>query len=160
MNSAHAVGFAPFYDAESKVLILGSFPSVKSRETSFYYGHPQNRFWKTVCSFFGEQTAQTVEEKKEFLLRRKIALWDVVIECDIVGSSDASICNPVVADVEGLVKTLPLRKILCNGKTAYTLLLRYAPALKGMATLLPSTSPANPRFTKEPWQEALAEVFS
>ena len=87
------IGFPPVYDTHSEVLILGSFPSVKSREISFYYGNKQNRFWKTVCAFFGEDVPDSVEGKKAFLLRRKIALWDMVTECEIVGSADASIQN-------------------------------------------------------------------
>ena len=99
------------YDENSVVLILGSFPSVKSRETAFYYGHKQNRFWRTVCGFFGEDVPATVAGKREFLLRRNIALWDVIIECDIVGSSDASIRNEVVADIPSVLEGGKIRAV-------------------------------------------------
>lgn len=150
-------GFPPVYDGESRLLILGSFPSVKSREVGFYYGNPQNRFWKTVCAFFGEDTARDVAEKKAFLLRRRIALWDVVTACNIAGSSDASIQNAEIADLPVLLRAAPIRRILCNGKTAYALFCANFPTYT--AVCLPSTSPANPRFTAEAWENALSEAF-
>lgn len=150
-----AVGFSPVYGENSRILILGSFPSVKSREISFYYGNPQNRFWKTVCGFFGEEAPPTAEGKRDFLLRRGIALWDVVTECEIDGSKDASIKNEKIADVAGLLKKCPIGKIYCNGTKSYALLTAYFPQLAKIAEKLPSTSPANPRFSEAPWRKAL-----
>lgn len=95
-------GFAPVFDGHSRVLILGSFPSVKSRQVEFYYGNRQNRFWRILCSFFGEGVPESVDEKKALLLRCNVALWDMVTECEIEGSSDASIKNYKVADLTKL----------------------------------------------------------
>ncbi len=155
----HATGFAPVYDENSKLLILGSFPSVLSREVCFYYGNKRNRFWQTVCSFFGEEIPETVEGKRDFLLRRGIALWDVICECDIDGSADSSIINERVADVPSLLKNGKIKRIACNGVKAYSLLLERFPELKNTAVLLPSTSPANPRFSAEAWTNFLQETF-
>ena len=151
-------GFGPVFDGNSRVLILGSFPSVKSRAEGFYYGNPQNRFWRTVCGFFGEEPPLTVEEKRAFLLRRGIALWDVVQSCEIVGSADASITAPAVADIPRVARReIP---ILCNGATAYRLLTEHFPELAPRAQRLPSTSPANPRFSYEVWHAALAQAVA
>lgn len=152
-------GFAPVFDGESRVLILGSFPSVKSREIGFYYGNPQNRFWKTVCGFFSEEIPAFVEGKREFLLRRGIALWDVVHACEIVGSQDASIRGEEVAYIPSVLRQSKIEKILCNGKKSYSLLSEHFPDLMEMARLLPSTSPANPRFSADIWREELSKVF-
>lgn len=155
-----AEGFGPVYDQNSKLLILGSFPSVKSRAEGFYYGNPQNRFWKTLCSFFGESIPETVDGKRAFLLRRGVALWDVVASCEIVGSMDASIANEVTADIPNLLKMLHgVRKIFCNGGKSYELLRSRYPELLPMTTRLSSTSPANPRFSLSEWHAALFEVF-
>ncbi len=159
MNPVFAEGFSPVYDGESRLLILGSFPSVKSREVGFYYGNPQNRFWKTICGFFSEQIPASIEEKREFLLRRKIALWDVVLSCEIVGSSDTSIRGEVVADVPALFKESKIERIFCNGKKSYSLLCEHFPEFIERTTLLPSTSPANPRFSADVWKEELEKVF-
>ncbi len=150
-------GFDPVFDGNSRVLILGSFPSVKSRAEGFYYGNPQNRFWRAVSSFFGEETPATVEKKREFLLRRGIALWDVVQSCEIVGSADASISAPALADIPRVAKGET--PILCNGATAYRLLTDNFPEIAPRAQKLPSTSPANPRFSFAAWHTALARVF-
>lgn len=152
-------GFPPVFDGNSRVLILGSFPSVKSRAEGFYYGNPRNRFWDTVCGFFGEKTPKTVEEKRAFLLRRGIALWDVYVSCEISGSADSAIRNAVAADIPALAAKCPLRAILCNGLTAYSLLEARFPELLPLAERLPSTSPANPRFFKESWTQALGKCF-
>lgn len=154
-----AVGFPPVADEHSRLLVLGSFPSVKSRAVGFYYGNPRNRFWETVCSFFREETPRTVEGKKEFLARRRIALWDVVLSCRIEGSADASIREEEIADLTALLQNSPVESILCNGKTAFALFTTHYPRLTGMAKLMPSTSPANPRFSAEPWYAALREIF-
>lgn len=135
---------APVYDENSKVLILGSFPSVKSREVCFFYGHPQNRFWKLLASIYEEDVPVTVEEKRAFLLRHSIAVWDVIKSCDITGSSDASIKNVVPNDLSMILSTANIRNIYVNGKTAYKYYEKYSKQLiKREAICLPSTSPAN-----------------
>ena len=101
-------GFEPVYDKNSKVLILGSFPSVKSRQVDFYYGNKRNRFWETLCSYFGEAVPESTQDKIDFLLRRNIAIWDIVTECEIDGSKDDTIKNFKVAD---------LKKVLQNSET-------------------------------------------
>ena len=148
-------GFDAFINPDSRVLILGSFPSVKSREEGFYYGNPQNRFWHVLAAFFGNALPKTVEEKKTLLIKNKIALWDVVTACEIVGSMDKDIRNPRIADIPALVKTHALSAILTNGKTAYTLFIKHFPALAPLCTALPSTSPANARFSATVWHDAL-----
>ena len=158
LNERVKIGFPPVYDEESKVLILGSFPSVKSREIQFYYGNKQNRFWKTVCGALDEPIPDSVAEKKSFLLRRGIALWDMVTECEIVGSADASVKNATLADLNEIFSTAKLEKILLNGSLAYKLFLeRYAdvpvPYFK-----MSSTSPANPRFNEKDWRDALNDL--
>ena len=106
----------PIYDQNSNILILGSFPSVKSREEGFFYGHKQNRFWKVVSRVFGEEEPRTIEEKKALLIRNKIALWDVIQSCDIVGSSDSSITNVVPNDLSVILSTADIKTIYVNGK--------------------------------------------
>ena len=110
--------FPPLYDKNSKVLILGSFPSVKSREQKFFYGHPQNRFWKVVSAVLGCETPSTVEEKKTFLLEHGIALWDVIASCEITGSSDTSIKNVIPNDISEILEAGNIKQIFVNGKTA------------------------------------------
>ena len=156
---SRAVGFEAEYDKESRILILGSFPSVKSRRVEFYYGNGQNRFWRTVCGFFGEEIPEDTAGKKEFLHRRHIALWDVVMACDIVGSSDALIRGETVADVPALLNVCPVKKIFCNGAKSYALFAERFPKLLPMTEKLPSTSPANPRFSQAVWHAALDGVF-
>lgn len=151
LDTTIKTGFEPVYDEHSKILILGSFPSVKSREVSFYYGNKQNRFWATVCSFFGEEIPASVEGKKEFLLRRKIALWDMVTECQIQGSADISIQCAKTADLEMLFSHCHLKKILLNGSLAYRLFVEKYEGVAVPYVKMPSTSPANPRFSKETW---------
>lgn len=157
--SGRAVGFEPVYGEGCRVLVLGSFPSVKSRAVGFYYGNPQNRFWRTVCGFFGEEVPPDTEGKREFLLRRGIALWDVVTECEIEGSADASIRGESVGDLPALVRACGARKILCNGNKSYEVLAREYPELLGITQKLSSTSPANPRFSKAEWEGALQKIF-
>ncbi len=156
---SRAEGFLPVHNGESRLLVLGSFPSVMSRRTEFYYGNPQNRFWRTVCGFFGEEVPQSVEGKREFLLRRGIALWDVVVSCEIVGSADSSIKKEEIADVPALLSGSRIGHIFCNGGKAFSLLSEHFPQLLPLARKLPSTSPANPRFSAEVWHDALREVF-
>ncbi len=136
--------FPPLYDKNSKVLILGSFPSVKSREQKFFYGHPQNRFWRVISSVFECSEPETVEEKKKLLFENGIALWDVIASCDIVGSSDSSIKNVKVNDLSKILKEADIRQIFVNGKTAEKFFKKYLKAqINRDATCLPSTSPAN-----------------
>ncbi len=140
----------PVYDENSKVLILGSFPSVKSREAQFFYGHPQNRFWKLMSSIFDEDIPWTVDEKREFLLRNNIAVWDVIKSCDITGSSDASIKNVVPNDLSIILDNAKIRNIYVNGKTAYKYYEKYTkPIINRDAICLPSTSPANAAWNIE-----------
>ena len=134
----------PLYDKNSKVMILGSFPSVKSREQMFFYGHLQNRFWKVVSSVFGEKTPETIEQKREFILSHNIALWDVIASCEIEGSADSSIKNVVPNDLNVILKAADIKAIFVNGKTAEKYYNKYIKEKIGRsAVCLPSTSPAN-----------------
>lgn len=153
------MGFPPVYDADSRVLILGSFPSVKSRQVDFYYGNPQNRFWKMLCGYFGEEIPPGKEEKRNFLLRHGVALWDMVCVCDIVGSSDSSIKNAEIVRLETLLSAAKIRKILLNGTIAYKLFLKKYENIEIPYEKMPSTSPANLRYDEEVWREALDDVF-
>jgi len=136
--------FPPLYDENSKVLILGSFPSVKSREQMFFYGHPQNRFWKVISTIFGADTPKTTDEKRRLLHTKHIALWDVIASCDIEGSSDSSIKNVVANDLTEIFKSADIKQIFLNGKTAEKYYNRYIRNTIGRnAVCLPSTSPAN-----------------
>ena len=121
MIPAFCEGFAPVFDDKSRVLILGSFPSVKSRAVGFYYGNPQNKFWRTLEAFFHEEPPKDTEGRRAYVLKHGVALWDVVLSCTIAGSSDASIERETVADVASLVKGSGICRILCNGATAYRL---------------------------------------
>lgn len=139
--------FEPVYNGESRILILGTFPSVKSRENHFYYGHPQNRFWKVLSGLCMAPIPGTIEEKKTFLLQNHIAIWDVIAECDIVGSSDSSIKNAVPCDLNRILSRAPIKKIFANGGKAYELYQRYSySVLKREIIKLPSTSPANAAY--------------
>lgn len=140
--------FEPVYDEHSEILILGTFPSVKSREQNFYYGHPQNRFWKVLAGLTGEPVPGTVEEKKALLLKHHIAIWDVVQSCDIIGSSDSSIRNVVPADLDRILSCTRVKNIYANGDKAYRLYKKYCQKQTGREIIkLPSTSPANAIFT-------------
>ena len=135
---------APVFDKDSRVLILGSFPSVKSREEGFFYGHPQNRFWRVTASVFGEDVPKTIDEKKSFLLRNHIALWDVIGSCEIDGSSDSSIRNVSVNDIKMILETADIQAIYLNGKKAFQLYQKHMLPVTGREGIcLPSTSPAN-----------------
>ena len=140
----------PVYDSRSRILILGSFPSVKSRESGFFYGHPQNRFWKVLAGLCTCTVPVTIEEKREFLLEHGIAVWDVIASCDIEGSSDSSIKNAVPNDFSFILKTAPIRQIYTNGGTAYKLYHKYCEKVTGFeAVKLPSTSPVNASYSLE-----------
>lgn len=152
--------FAPVCDERSEILILGSLPSVKSREHGFYYGHPQNRFWRVLASVFMEETPMSIEAKKQMLLRHHIALWDVIKSCDIRGSSDSSIKNVEPTDIAGLLPQTNIRKIFANGKTTERLYQRFQQHSTGMkAYALPSTSPANAAWSLERLAEAWRKIL-
>lgn len=145
----------PVFDENSKILILGSFPSVKSREQLFFYGHPQNRFWRVTSSVFERDVPETIEEKKRFLLSCRIAVWDVIASCDITGSSDSSIKNAVANDIGMIFKSADVEKIFVNGKTAYKYYNKYLKDKLGIeAICLPSTSPANAAWSQQKLIEA------
>ena len=136
--------FPPVCDGSSKVLILGSFPSVASREASFYYGHKRNRFWKVLEGIFGCAVPPDVEGKRRFLLSHGIALWDSIGSCTIVGSSDASIRDAAPNDIPALLASCPIEHIFCNGRASHACYEKYVFPLTGIhAEALPSTSPAN-----------------
>ena len=140
----------PVYDENSRILILGSFPSVKSRESGFFYGHPQNRFWKVLAGIFEVDVPTTIEEKKQFLLVHHVAVWDVIASCTITGSSDSSIKDVVPNDIEWLIKDSSINKIFVNGGTAYKLFQKYLASQINVPVMkLPSTSPANAGFRLE-----------
>ncbi len=136
--------FAPIYNSSSQILILGSIPSVRSRENNFFYGHPQNRFWKVLSALLNCETPETVEQKTQMLLDNHIAIWDTVAKCDISGSSDASIKNVVPTDISPIISGANIRAVFTNGATSQKYFNRFqAKALNIQAIVLPSTSPAN-----------------
>ncbi|MBQ1475128.1 MAG: DNA-deoxyinosine glycosylase [Ruminococcus sp.] len=140
----------PLYDENCKILILGSFPSVKSREAMFFYGHPQNRFWKLMAALFEEAYPQTIEEKKALVLKHHIAMWDTIRSCTITGSSDSSIKDVVPNDLSVILDNSRVERIFCNGATSYRLYMKYIYPTTGVkAVKLPSTSPANAAFNLE-----------
>lgn len=145
MDYQHLVHpFEPVYDANSRILILGTFPSVKSRQSDFYYGHPQNRFWKVLAILTREEIPVSIEEKRSLLLRHGIALWDVLQSCDIRGSSDSSIRNAEPTDIKRILEASDIRAIYANGGKAAQLYRKYQQPQLGIPILpLPSTSPAN-----------------
>ena len=141
---------SPVFDKNSKILILGSFPSVKSREVKFFYGHPQNRFWKVTSAVFSSPEPTTVEEKRTFLLSHGIAVWDVIASCDIEGSADSSIKNVVPNDLTQILEHADIKTIFVNGKTAEKYYRKYMRDSIGReAVCLPSTSPANAAWSLE-----------
>ena len=153
--------FPPLYNKDSKILILGSFPSVKSREQMFFYGHPQNRFWKVVSSVFERDEPETIEEKKQLLYENGVALWDVIASCEIAGSSDSSIKNVKVNDISKILKESDIRQIFVNGKTAEKYFKKYTQAqINKEAVCLPSTSPANAVWSLEKLVEAWQVIKS
>ncbi len=136
--------FPAVCDSNSRILILGSFPSVKSREINFYYGHPQNRFWKLLEEIFQEKIGTDVTDKKQFLKKKGIALWDVIASCRITGSADSSITDVRCNDIKQLLETTGIKRIYVNGRTAEKLYDKYVLPLTGVNCIyLPSTSPAN-----------------
>ena len=152
--------FPPLYDAGSRILILGSFPSVKSREQMFFYGHPQNRFWRVMASVLACDVPQSIPEKRAMLLAHGVALWDSIARCEIVGSSDASISAVVPNDLSPIFAAADIRQVFCNGQKSHEMYRRYLEEQTGRAAVcLPSTSPANAAWTLARltgvWAEAL-----
>ncbi len=144
--------FGPLYDENSKVLILGSFPSVKSRAQNFFYGHPQNRFWKVIAAIFDEPVpgtgADAIPDKRRLILNHHLALWDSIASCDIVGSSDSSIRNARANDISIILENAPVKGIFCNGNKSFELYNKFIASTTGReAICLPSTSPANAQWT-------------
>lgn len=153
MTERHTI--PPVFDRESRILILGSFPSVRSREVGFFYGHPQNRFWRTLSSVLNEPLPTDIEEKKALLLSHRIALWDVIASCEITGSSDSSIRSVVENDLSVIFNAASIEKIYTNGATAHRLYCRHQrPHTEMDAICLPSTSAANAKWTQERLTEA------
>lgn len=151
------------YDSDSEILILGSLPSPKSREINFFYGHPQNRFWKLMSIIYDEPKLESVDDKKAMLKRNHIALWDVIDECDIEGASDASIKNVVPTSISSVIAGSKIHTVICNGSKAYDLYCKYQLPETGVdAVKLPSTSPANAAWSLErlerAWREALKQI--
>lgn len=154
--------FQPVYNKESEILILGSMPSLVSVKNGFYYMHPQNRFWKVLSKLYKEDAySMSIEEKKSFLYRHHIALYDIVLSCVIDQSKDASIDQVVCTDILGLIQEFPIRKILLNGSKAYSIFCKSYPILEKIAVCMPSTSSANAKMSLESlcvvWQEALLD---
>ncbi len=140
----------PLFQADSKILILGSFPSVKTREYGFFYGHPQNRFWPLLERIFEVNLNTDIEERRAFLLDNHIAVYDVIYRCDIIGSSDASIQNVVPSDLSPIFKKADIRQVFCNGGTSYRYYRKYQESKTGAKAIqLPSTSPANARASMD-----------
>ena len=164
MEYEHIVhSFEPVYDKDSEILILGTLPSVKSRENNFYYGHKQNRFWKVLATLLKEPVPDTIEEKKAMLLAHRIAMWDVIQSCDIKGSSDSSIKNVQPTDIGMILEKTNMTQIYANGNKAGQLYKRYQFPITGIeATVLPSTSPANAAWSLarlcEAWKTILHDL--
>ena len=149
----------PVFDSNSQILILGSFPSVKSRETGFFYGHPQNRFWKVVAIVLDNPVPQTVEEKRRFLLANRIAVWDVIKSCEIEGSADSTIKDVIPNDLSVILDNAPIKQIFVNGKTAGVYYKRLIePTIHRSAVCLPSTSPANATYTPKKLIESWKQI--
>ena len=152
--------FHPVFDSESRVLILGTMPSPKSRELGFYYSHPRNRFWPVLARIFGEDIPETPEDKANFALRHKIALWDVLAECDIEGASDSSIKNAVPNDISIVLNSADIKAIFTTGATAAKFYKKFIePESKIPAISLPSTSPANAKSGIEELVEEYRKIL-
>lgn len=154
--------FPPVVDADCRILVLGSFPSVRSREDGFFYGHPQNRFWRVLAMVFNENVPGDIAAKKAFLLRHHIALWDVIASCEIEGSSDASVKNAIPVDIARVLNIARIERIICNGHLAHKMYqCHLEPVTCIKANALPSTSPANATWSLErlvsAWQTTLLQ---
>lgn len=153
----------PIFSKDSRVLILGTFPSVKSRESGFYYGHPQNRFWKLLSEILKYPLPDSIDEKIKLLNENRIALWDVIDSCEVVGSADSSIRNVVPNDIMKIISQSSIQSIFLNGKTAEKLWLKYcAPHISRDLPVktLPSTSPANAAYTYKMLQDEWSIIAS
>lgn len=150
----------PLYNKDSKILILGSFPSVKTREYSFFYGHPQNRFWPLMENLFGEKLSTDIEERRAFLLKHKIAVYDSIYQCDIIGSSDATIKNVIPSELGSIFETAGITQVFCNGGASFKYYQHYHAKKTGIKAIkLPSTSPANARFRLEDLVKEWAKIL-
>lgn len=150
----------PLYDDHSRILILGSFPSVKSRESQFFYGHPQNRFWKLIAKLYSQPVPETIEEKRALILSNHLALYDTIYSCEITGSSDASIKDAVPTDLSLILSAAPIEIICCNGAKSWELYQKHQLPLTGIpAKKLPSTSPANASWSLDRLAEAWGSVL-
>lgn len=161
MNERETVthDFRPVFDRNSRVLLLGTMPSPKSREQGFYYGHPRNRFWKVLADVCREEMPQTIKEKKAFALRNHIAVWDVLKSCEIRGADDSSIRNPVANDMEEVLGKARIRAIFATGGKAAALYQKYCYPKTGIPVItLPSTSPANCRISYEELYQAYSQI--
>ncbi|MCR8968405.1 DNA-deoxyinosine glycosylase [Facklamia sp. 7083-14-GEN3] len=150
----------PLYNEDSQILILGSFPSVKTRQYGFFYGHPQNRFWPLMGNLFKVELSTNIEERRNFLLKHRISVYDSIYQCDIVGSSDASIKNVIPSDLKVIFDKASIQQVFCNGATSYKYYQKYHAKETGIKGIkLPSTSPANARFRLDDlaleWKEIL-----
>lgn len=152
---------APVYDKNSKILILGSFPSVKSREAGFFYHHPQNRFWRVISAVFSLPVPESIDEKRKLLSECGLALWDVIYSCEVTGSADSSIKNVIPNDITLILKNAKISRIVCNGSTSFKLYMKYIYPVTGIEPLkLPSTSPANAAFSLNKLVEAWSKIKS
>lgn len=152
--------FEPLYNSQSKILILGSLPSVKSREQGFFYGHPQNRYWKLMAALLKEAVPKTIEEKKSLILSHNIAMWDAVYSCDIIMSEDKTIKNAVTTDLLPIIQSSRITHIFCNGNTAGAYYARFQEKQLGIrAVTLPSTSPANAAWSFERLTKAWSVIL-
>ena len=154
--------FPPLYDKDSKILILGSLPSVKSREQMFFYGHPRNRFWKVMAAVLACEEPKTIEEKKQMLHSHHVALWDAIYSCDIIGSSDSSIKHVVPTELAPILAQSKVTRIFCNVATSASYYKKYQQKELGIeAVTLPSTSPANASYSMERlrtiWSDQIGE---
>lgn len=149
----------PLYDENSRILILGSFPSVKSRETAFFYGHPQNRFWRVLAAVFDCDVPKTVEQKKKLVFDNGLALWDIIGGCDVQGSSDSTIKNTVPNDLSVILDNADIKMIFANGRTAEKYYNKYTKPITGIdIECLPSTSPANAAWSFERLTESWNKI--
>lgn len=152
--------FPPLYSENSHTLILGSFPSVKSREAMFFYGHPQNRFWKVIATLFNEEVPYSIKEKKSLILRHDLALWDSIRSCTVTGSSDSSIKNVVPNDINEIIENSKISRVFCNGTLSYKMYTKHIfPDTGIQAEKLPSTSPANAAFSLEKLTQAWKAIL-